>query len=92
MTKARIFLSFHILLAILTLSYVVTHGEAELTESQKLKAENWKLKAQLTQCNINITQAQLKSEQEQLINEYRKQLNAKETDKFDWNSLTFTSK
>lgn len=68
----------------------------ELTELQKLKAENLKLKVALAQTQATLQDREnklvsyeLSSEQAKLVEEYRKQLNAKENEVFDWEKLVF---
>lgn len=54
----------------------------QLSEISKLRAENLKLKAQLNSCSLS-------SEQLQLEMSFRKELDAKDNQKFDWNAFSF---
>lgn len=70
----------------------------KLTEIQTLKADNFKLRVQLTQCNATLNDRNnkldsinLTEEQKKLEQEFRETLHAKETDKFDWSTLSFSS-
>lgn len=66
-------------------------GEVELSEVTKLKIENLKLKTQVAQLQSNIASCTLTVEQAKLLEVLRKELDAKETDTFDWNNLSFNS-
>lgn len=66
----------------LTIGAQSINKDKELSVEQKLRADNFRLRAQLSQC-------QLTSEQSKLVDEFRKSLNKKEGDEFDWNLLTF---
>ena len=65
-----------------------------LSELSQLKAENFKLKTQLTQCRVDLldresrlASSDLTGEQSRLEQQFRKELNCKSTDKFNWTSL-----
>lgn len=63
----------------------------QLSETTKLKIELLKVRTQFAQCQANLSGAQLTLEQSKLIGEARKELDAKETDIFDWDKLSFAS-
>ena len=70
------------LIVIMIVITVKAQDNKQLSEISKLRAENFKLKAQLNQCSLT-------TEQNILISTFRKELNAKDSDSFDWSSLTF---
>lgn len=89
----RILIAF---LIALTSAYGAAAQDVKLSELSKLKVENLKLKAVVAQCksdmagkDATIASFELSAEQKKLLDEFRKELNAEETDIFDWNSLTF---
>lgn len=58
--------------------------QRQLSELSRLRAENLKLKAQLNSCSLSVEQINLEMS-------FRKELDAKETDAFNWTSFTFTN-
>ena len=64
----------------------------ELNNEQKLKANNFQLKLQLSQCQLTVAQFQLGKEQSELLMEFKKTLNGKDGEEFDWVNLRFQEK
>lgn len=75
----------------MVLSIVPTIADEKLSELNALRAENWKLKYQLVKNSCDSQLSQLDKEQKELIDSFRKELNAKETDSWDWISSSFKS-
>lgn len=71
----------------------------KLSEVSQLKAENFRLRTSLTQCRVDLIDREsqlatknLTSEQSVLEQQFRKELNCKETDKFNWSTLKCEAK
>ena len=90
---------FKFLIIVLCLTFPNSIHADELTSEQKLRAENFQLKvtiaqlrSQLQERDNKLASLELTTEQQKLLDEFRKQLNAKEDEVFDWNTLTFKPK